>query len=127
MYAFLCLLALAAAQPAPDLAQTAERLLAEHATAEPDDLVRLELAAGRYDAALKPLAAMPPSAVNVRWEIYAKSKAAGRPFADVFRETMRTIDDKTAHRVLWSFGTSRDCDREPQLTWLTSGMWAAGT
>ncbi|HEY6139050.1 MAG TPA: CocE/NonD family hydrolase [Thermoanaerobaculia bacterium] len=106
MYAFLCLLALAAAQPAPDLAQTAERLLAEHATAEPDDLVRLELAAGRYDAALKTLAAMPPSAVNVRWEIYAKSKAAGRPFADVFRETMRTIDDKTAHRVLWSFGTS---------------------
>src|ERR1043165_2435427 len=79
-------------------------LVASHAVHE-DDLFR-QLAAHQYDAAVQTLAELPPSVVNVRWQIYAKSKATGKPFADVFRETMRTLDDNTAHRVLWTFGTS---------------------
>jgi predicted acyl esterase len=80
-------------------------LLATSPVPHEDDLFR-QLAAHQYDAALQTLAQLPPSVTNVRWQIYAKSKATGRPFADVFTETMRTLDDNTAHRVLWTFGTS---------------------
>ncbi|HKS24179.1 MAG TPA: CocE/NonD family hydrolase [Thermoanaerobaculia bacterium] len=80
-------------------------LLATSPAVHEDDLFR-QLAAHQYDAAVQTLSELPPSVVNVRWQIYAKSKATAKPFADVFRETMRTIDDNTAHRVLWTFGTS---------------------
>jgi predicted acyl esterase len=84
----------------------AERAIA--AGAGGDDLFRLQLVAGRYAEALK---AMPEGAANVRWKIYARAKSIeGKPFdeafAQAFRDTMRTLDDKTAYRVLWSFGTS---------------------
>src|SRR4029079_1348488 len=80
-------------------------LLATSPVPHEDDLFR-QLAAHQYDAALQTLAQLPPSVTNVRWQIYAKAKATGRPFADVFTETMRTLDANTAHRVLWTFGTS---------------------
>ena len=106
IHCLILALALApAANAADDAKALAERFLAEHAVSDPDDLFRVQLAAGQYGAAVKTLAQMPPSAAKVRWEIYAKSKAEGIPFADAFRATMRTLDDNTAHRVLWSFGT----------------------
>ena len=90
----------------------AERLIAA-STHNPDTLLRLQLVAGRYADAEKTLAALPPAAANVRWEIYARAKrleSEGTSFDEAFqksfRERMRTIDDETAYRVLWSFGTA---------------------
>ena len=107
--AFLLLLA-ARALAAQDMPAVAERLLASGSVTAPDDLFRVQLVAGRYADAVKTLAELPASAARVRWEIYAAAKATeGKPFdeafAQAFRERMRTLDDKTAHRVLWSFRT----------------------
>jgi hypothetical protein len=101
--------ALATAMPA-----FAERILAASSTQEPDTLFRLQLVAGRYDDALTSLHAVPPSLVNVRWEIYARARSIeareAKPFADAFRqsfqERMRRLSDDQAHRVLWTFGTA---------------------
>src|SRR4051794_13788341 len=97
----------------PDYRALAEHVLASAAPSDSDTLFRLQLVAGRYAEALQSLRAVPPNVANVRWEIYAKAKtleAGGQPFdaafAQAFRETMRTLDDKTAYRVLWSFGTA---------------------
>ena len=101
--------ALAAAMPA-----FAERILAASSTQDPDTLFRLQLVAGRYDDALTSLRAIPPSLLNVRWEIYANAKSIeardAKPFVDAFpqsfRERMRRLSDDQAHRVLWTFGTA---------------------
>jgi predicted acyl esterase len=105
--AFVCLAAGALAAQEPDY-----RALAEHAlatTTDPDTRFRLQIVAGRYAEALQSLHALPPNVANVRWEIYANAKATGgafdHAFAQTFRETLRDLDDKTAFRVLWSFGT----------------------
>jgi predicted acyl esterase len=87
----------------------AARALGAYAAPD-DDRFRLQLVASRYAEAAKTLAAMPAAAANVRWEIYAKAKSIdGKPFDEAFaqalRETMRALDDNTAYRVLWSFGT----------------------
>jgi uncharacterized protein len=111
MLAFITVaLCLAAAPQEPDYRALAERALAS--TTDPDTRFRLQLVAGHPAEALETLRAMPPNVANMRWEIYAKAKAleaGGQPFdaafAQAFRETMRTLDDKTAYRVLWSFGT----------------------
>jgi predicted acyl esterase len=91
----------------------AERVLAAGGAQAADDRFRLQIAAGRYDDALKSLAEA-HSTANVRWEIYANAKrieaADKRPFSDAFaqsfRETMARLDDNLAYRVLWSFGAS---------------------
>ncbi len=95
---------------AQDMHTVAEHLLTSGTIANPDDLFRVQLVAGRYADAAKTLAAMQPSTARVRWDIYAKAKSIeGKPFGDAFakafRERMQTLDDKTAHRVLWSFRT----------------------
>lgn len=104
----LCLAARFAAAQEPDYRALAEHALAA-APADADTRFRLQIVAGRYAEALETLHAMPPNVANVRWEIYAKAKAGGGPFDDAFarafRETLRGLDDKTAFRVLWSFGT----------------------
>lgn len=86
-----------------------------------DNLFRFQLVAGRTAEAVKTLAELraltplgrPSSALNVRYEIYADAlrlEAGGTPFDDAFREsfrqTMRTIDDRMAYRVVYTFGTS---------------------
>ncbi|HKR63786.1 MAG TPA: CocE/NonD family hydrolase [Thermoanaerobaculia bacterium] len=110
---------LAAAMPA-----IAEQLLASNAqSTSEEDLdrrFRPQLVAGHYADALQTLAAlraMRPAGslattANVRWEIFAKAKmleSEGQPFADAFRkafrETLRGIDDETAFRVIWTYGT----------------------
>ncbi len=104
--AFVCLAACAAAAQTID----AERLIAADPAMDRDTLFRLQLLARRPAEALQTLRALPPSAANVRWEIYAKAKSSDKPFDEAFRQafrdTMQTIDDKTAHRVLYTFGTS---------------------
>lgn len=105
----LCLAAGFAAAQEIDYRALAERTLAASPDLDPDSRFRLQLVAGRYAEALATLHAMPPNVANVRWEIYAKAKAGGGPFDEAFaravRETLRGLDDKTAFRVLWSFGT----------------------
>src|SRR5687768_13206116 len=93
---------LAAAMPA-----IAERLIAG-GNHDLENLFRLQLVAGQYAEAEKSLAALPESAANVRWEIYAKARtleSEGKPFnaafQQAFRDTMRTIGDEAAYRVLW--------------------------
>src|SRR5947208_1149049 len=106
LVAAVCLAAarFAAAQE-PDYRALAERALAS--SAEADTRFRLQLVAGHYAEALQTLRAMPPNVANVRWEIYAMANGGpfDEAFARAFRETMRGLDDKTAFRVLWSFGT----------------------
>jgi putative CocE/NonD family hydrolase len=112
--------ALAAAMPA-----FAEQVIAKYANENReqylDNLGRLQIVAGKYAEGRKTLAALRearPSAplanlANVRWEIYANARemeAGGKPFDEAFRqafrETMRSLDDANAYRVLWSFGTA---------------------
>ncbi|MDQ3820628.1 MAG: CocE/NonD family hydrolase [Acidobacteriota bacterium] len=88
-----------------------------------DNLFRLQLVAGDYTGAGASLAALrelrgstqSQSAINnVRWEIYTKalSRQAARQesfdeaFKQSFRETLTPLDNLTAFRVLYSFGTS---------------------
>src|ERR1700741_1629788 len=102
--------ALAAAMP-----RVAEQLIATYANGDRDqyrdNLVRLQLVAGRYADAQKTLGEMHPSLANVRWAIYANAKgieaAEKKPFEDAFRQSFREalgkLDDDSAYRVLWSF------------------------
>lgn len=92
-----------------DVPALAKRLLTA-GESNPDNLFRLQLVVGDYDAALR---TMPRDTANIRWRIYANARqreASGVPFDDAFaaafRETMRTLDDKTAYQVGWTFGTS---------------------
>ncbi len=90
----------------------AARMLETEAAADPETRFRLQLVAGRYAEALRTLGEL-KGAANVRWEIYAKAKsleAEGKPFDEAFRESFRAVvgalDDQTAYRVGWTFGTS---------------------
>ena len=96
----------------------AEQLIAKYANDDRDqyldNLVRLQLVAGKYADAQKTIHTMRPSLANVRWEIYANArlieKVEAKPFDDAFRQSFRDalgkLDDDSAYRVLWSFGTS---------------------
>ena len=90
----------------------AAHILDTDAAADPDVRFRLQLVAGRYAEALRTLGEV-QGAANVRWKIYAKAKsleAEGKPFDEAFRQAFReavsALDDETAYRVGWSFGTS---------------------
>lgn len=90
----------------------AARMLDTETVADPEQRFRLQLAAGRYADALSTLREAGGLA-NVRWQIYAKAKlleAEGRPYEEAFRQSFRealgALDDDSAFRVGWSFGTS---------------------
>jgi putative CocE/NonD family hydrolase len=109
----------------PQLAQTmagiAVQALDSGAVATPDDRFRLQLAAGRYAEAVASLAQIrqgrpasdPALLLNLRWEIYARARAAeGRggvafpaAFAAAAAETLQQVDGLTAYKVLYSLGT----------------------
>jgi len=98
-----------------------------------DDLVRLQLAAGRYAEALAAIEdrrrrnpAEPGRLLDLRWEFYARAKqaeAAGRPFGPAFEAAaaaaLQPLDDATAYKVIYSLGTP--------LSVLDSGLDAALT
>src|SRR5262245_33474093 len=128
MRRLLCLLALTFVAPALGAAEIdfparAKQLIASNTAADRETvletLFRLQIVAGDYAGALSALEKLRElrpggAAANVRWEIYAKAKqiesssgtAFDAAFASAFRDTMRTLDDKTAYRVIWTFGTS---------------------
>jgi putative CocE/NonD family hydrolase len=87
-----------------------------------DNLFRLQLVAGDQGISasldslreLRGLLGSQAAVNNVRWEIYAKAKSRevsehtpfDEAFKQSFRETLTSLDDKTAYQVLYSFGTS---------------------
>lgn len=100
------------AAPEEALPALAARVLETDAAADADNRFRLQLVAGRYAEAVKTLGEV-QGAANVRWAIYAKAKAleaGGQAFDEAFRrsfrERMAVVDDRTAYRVGWSFGTA---------------------
>src|SRR5689334_19434495 len=72
-----------------------------------DNIFRLQIAIGRYEAAARTVAELraaragrkpgPESrATDLQYEIWARAKASGQPFASVFRQTFKSLDDRTA-------------------------------
>src|ERR1044071_7730952 len=72
-----------------------------------DNLFRLEIAVGRYEAAAKTVGELraartsrtpgPESrAADLPYEIWARAKATGQPFASVFRQSFKSLDDRAA-------------------------------
>ncbi|HET8774142.1 MAG TPA: CocE/NonD family hydrolase [Thermoanaerobaculia bacterium] len=100
------------AAPEEALPALAARILDTDAAPDPDNRFRLQLVAGRYAEAVKTLGEV-RGVANVRWEIYARAKgleAEGTAFDEAFRQSFRermgALDDQTAYRVGWSFGTA---------------------
>ncbi len=89
-----------------------------------DNVFRLQILVGKYDEAITSSNQLREirgqgtraAAADVRWIIYARAKSMqlgqrksfNDAFRQSFRETMMQLDDQTAYRVLWSFGTSRN-------------------